>query len=797
VSGGALQGLKVLELGRHVAGPFCARLLADLGADVLKVEPPDGDTSRSIGPFAIDRRDPAESGLFHFLNAGKRGTSRALSIPEELAWLHHELDDADVLVENLEPEERRLLGFDFAELEARHPHLVAVSLSPYGRSGPWADRPGSDITAQAASSLPLGLGSEDRSPLRIPWDQADYQAGFHGAAATLCALRERQRSNRGQGIDISTAQVIAYLVGGMHNVTAKNGNKWARRGSLLGGAPYPTGFFPCKDGFVCIASTTPAQWNAFLALMDNPKWAKEEHADNAIYLGLVDSKPAHHHFQEWLMTYSRQELLEMASAEGIVMGVAQYVDEVLASEQLAYRELWASFDVGGCDVRVPKPGYQMSASPTAIRRRGPSLGATGAPAATGDAGRPAEEAAARTQSAKPRGGALEGVRVLDFGWNWAGPMAAQLLADMGAEVIRVETSKRQDLMRFLDYTSHFFCHNNRSKMSTTINVGTPEGSRLVKELVQHADIVMDNFAAGVMERNGLSYDHLRAAKPDIIVVSMSMAGEEGPQRGMRGFASIATGYSGLELMVGYPDAGISTGLLPFGLGDVTMSIQAVIGTLAALEYRDRTGKGQFVDVSQIDSATATMGEPLLDYQLNDRVAGAQGNAHPGFCPHGIYAAAGDDRWVALAARDEVEWRALAIAIGRPEWAADGALATSDLRRARVAEIDASIADWVSARDRDVAADALAAAGVPAAPLLELTERNVHPHWVARKLTFQHEFEGWDPCTIYTTPWLLTATPPEVTRRTPLLGEHNDYVFRDLLRLDDETITRLTADGVLT
>ncbi len=446
-------------------------------------------------------------------------------------------------------------------------------------------------------------------------------------------------------------------------------------------------------------------------------------------------------------------------------------------------------------MRIPKPGYRLSESPTAIKGRGPAL--TGIDDSQTAAGAAAGTEGGGTSPSSERGRALAGVRVLDFGWNWAGPMAGQLLADMGAEVIRVETSKRQDLMRFLDYTSYFFCHNNRSKMSTTINVAVPEGSRLVHELVRHADIVLDNFAAGVMAKNSLAYEDLRAARPDIIAVSMSMAGEEGPQRGMRGFASIATGYSGLELMVGYPEAGVSTGLLPFGLGDVTMSIQAVIGALAALEHRDRTGEGQLVDVSQIDSATSTMGQPLLDFQLNGRVAGAQGNAHPSFCPHGIYAAEGDDRWLALAARDEAEWKALATTVGRADWASDVSLATADGRREKITEIDAAIAQWASGLERDAAAEALAAAGVPSSPLLELTERNEHPHWVARGLTFHHAFEGWDPCTIYSTPWHLTATPPEVTRATPRLGEHNEYVFRDLLGLDVAAVERLTADGVLT
>ena len=235
--------------------------------------------------------------------------------------------------------------------------------------------PGTDLTAQAASSLILGLGSEDQRPLRIPFDQADYQAGFHGAAAALCAVWERRRSGLGQSIDISAAQVMGYLVGGMYLVSAKNGNPWQRKGSLMGGAPYPTGFFACGDGFVCIASQTPAQWEAFLALMDNPKWAKDDkHASDSIYLGLVDAEPAHKHFTKWLKTYTRAELLEMAAAEGIVMGVAQTVDEVLAQ-----RAVRLPGPVGGgrarpgATVRIPKPGYLLSDSPTAIAGRGPDL----------------------------------------------------------------------------------------------------------------------------------------------------------------------------------------------------------------------------------------------------------------------------------------------------------------------------------------------------------------------------------------------------------------------------------------
>jgi len=786
----ALADLRVVEYGVNVSAPFCSRLFCDLGAEVIKVEAPTGDPSRQQGPFANGRVDTEESAMFHFLNAGKRSVVADLGEPEGQTFFHTLLDGADILVENSEPGDYRRLGLSAEALLERHPHLIVVSISAFGRMGPWADRPGTDLTAQAASSLPLALGMPEREPLRIPYDQADYEAALHAFCAALCALHERDASGQGQGVDISTAQVMAYQVGGMHLVGAKSGRKWGQRGLIMKGSPYPTGFFQCKDGFVCIASQTPKQWEQFLALMGNPKWSKEGQAGNSIYLGLQDAKPADKHFRKWLMEYTREELLEMAVAEGIVMGVAQRSDEVLASEQFAFRGLFSEVAVGGKRLKVPKPGYLLGRTPTSLAERGPTLDADGA----------ALRAAPPPRRRLTRGRRLErslaGVRVLDFGWNWAGPMAGQMLADMGAEVIRVETKKRQDLMRFLDYTSYFFCNNNRSKKSVTINVKDPEGAALLRRLACKADIVLDNFAAGVMSKNGIGYDDIVKENPRIICVSMSMAGQQGPLRGMRGFASIATGYSGLELMVGYPDSGVSTGLLPFGLGDTAMAVQAVAGALVALHHRDRTGEGQFVDVSQIDSSTASLGEPLLQYQLAGQVAGPQGNLHPQYYPHGSYAATGEEQWVTLAVRSADEWRALCGVMGRDDWAADASLAGVDGRRARSEEIETGIRDWCSAQKRDAVCDALAAAGVPAAPIFDLSERDEHPHFVARGLVWDHSYEGFDPCRIYGTPWGLSATPTELVRPTPALGEHNDYVFRELLGLTDEEIERMTRAGVL-
>jgi benzylsuccinate CoA-transferase BbsF subunit/naphthyl-2-methylsuccinate CoA transferase subunit len=227
-----------------------------------------------------------------------------------------------------------------------------------------------------------------------------------------------------------------------------------------------------------------------------------------------------------------------------------------------------------------------------------------------------------------------------------------------------------------------------------------------------------------------------------------------------------------------------------------MAIQAVIGALAALHHRARTGEGQFVDVSQMDSSASTLGEPLLAHQLAGDSVGPQGNGHPYFCPHGIFAAAGEERWLTLAVRTDQEWRALCGVMGRDDWAADATLGTSAQRRERAGEINEAITAWSSGLERDAAVESLVAAGIPAAALLDLDERNEHPHFVERGLCYRHEFDDFDPCRIYSTPWLFSETPAEVTRKTPTLGENNEYVFKQLVELSDDEIARLTEEGVL-
>ncbi|MBT4518738.1 MAG: CoA transferase, partial [Halieaceae bacterium] len=528
-----------------------------------------------------------------------------------------------------------------------------------------------------------------------------------------------------------------------------------------------------------------------IKLMGDPVWSQEKQNRDVLYLGTNgDDEPVDIEFRAWLKGFTRAELLEIGKEHGIIIGVINTVKEALDSKQFDYRDQWGSIDIGATQVRIPKPGYQFSETPTRICSPGPALDADGAALRATPPAPIVLEQSART------GRALEGIRILDFGWNWAGPMMGQILADMGAEVIRIESAGRVDPMRAVPTASYFFCNNNRSKLSAAFNISNPEGAAQVRELIPKCDLVLDNFAAGVMEKNGLGYEALKKANPAIIVVSMSMAGQAGPEADMRGFASIASGYVGLESTVGYADTQKTTGLMSFGLGDTTQAIQAVIGGLAALEYRSKTGRGQFVDMSQTASMGATMGDPLLDLQLNERIAGPRGSRHTHHAPHGIFPATGDNRWVALAARNEEEWLALCAAMGRDDWAQDSSLSQSHARRARSDELNAAIGEWTASQDRDQLVAALNDAGVPSAPVLELEERNDHALFSSQKLTLRHDQGSMEACDIYATPWRLTGTPPEMTCHAPLLGENNNYVYRELLGLSEEQVEQMQEQKIL-
>ncbi len=410
-------------------------------------------------------------------------------------------------------------------------------------------------------------------------------------------------------------------------------------------------------------------------------------------------------------------------------------------------------------------------------------------------------AAQENQSATA--GPLQGYRVVDFGWVLAGAIPGMILADMGAEVIKVESRQRLDYMRQgrpiigteRDPELNPMFHNvNRNKLSVTLNTAEPQAVRLARELVAHSDVLLENFSPGVMERLGLGYSALREIRPDLVMVSISSNGQTGPLRDLRAYAPSIGSLAGLDSTSGYP------GGRPLGLkhayADICGAIHAVFAVTAALLQRRRTGKGQYIDLSMLRAAVATMGMGLMEYTMAGRVMAPQGNFDPAMAPYGNYPCQGEDRWVSIAVYTEEEWRGLTEALEHVEWTKDEAFASRYQRLKHRQELDRHLSTWTSGRTAEEVTELLQTHGVAAMPVMDAEERLFNPHFQERGLyqEIEHPVLGTEP--IFNLMWKLSITPSAIRRHAPLLGEHNQQIFGDLLGLSHDEIRRLEEANIL-
>ena len=445
--------------------------------------------------------------------------------------------------------------------------------------------------------------------------------------------------------------------------------------------------------------------------------------------------------------------------------------------------------------------------------------------------------------------ALGRYRVIDMGNVLAGPLVSQFMADMGAEVIKVETRTRLDGTRrgrpivgediaggdrgqWPELQPLFHCLN-RNKLGITVNIREPQGLALVKELVAVSDVIINNNSPGVMDRLGLGYSVLRSIKPDIIMASMPGAGEDGPLKQVLAYASITSALSGLMGLIGYPTGPGHGNFLPppvegsQGDGDFTpiptiphqeesgfqdgslagqtqgpwcdviASLTTLIAVLAALRHRDVTGEGQYIEVAQLEASVGLLGEAIMEYGMNGKGEGLRGTHHPMMAPHGNYPCRGDDKWVSIAIKTDQEWEAFCKAIGQPLWTSDPRFTDAYSRWRHLDELDQHMGRWTGEHTAEEVADILQAAGVAAVPVMNIEDQFTNPHFQERGVFMEceHPMVGmeWLPGS----PWQLSDTPGQVRRHAPILGEHNRYVLQELLGYDEEEYLGLEEKEVLT
>jgi len=396
---------------------------------------------------------------------------------------------------------------------------------------------------------------------------------------------------------------------------------------------------------------------------------------------------------------------------------------------------------------------------------------------------------------------LQGYRVINFGWVFAGPYMASMLGDLGAEVIKVETRNRIDSMRLspdnLDREPDrdpWFHSGVRNQLSISIDMDQPQAIPVLKDLIRISDVVVENFSPRVMTEHGLDYKSLAETNPGIIMVSLPAAGQYGPLRDAQTYGPSLTGLAGVDSMVGY--YGERALGLQQAYADVNSALHGAFAALAALYYRQRTGKGQYIDLAQLEAVISIAGEAIMEYIMNGRVLGTLGNRHPTMCPHNNYRCKGEDKWVSIAVKTEEEWKGFCQAMGNPPWTKEEKFADRYSRLRNQEELDRLISQWtINYTDYEVT-DILQKSGVAAAPCLDTEGRFFDPHLQERQtyLEVEHPTTGVD--WVANTTWRLSENPTEIRYRSPLLGEHNSYVFKELLGMPEEEITRLEAEKVL-
>jgi len=698
-------------------------------------------------------------------------------------------DDADILVIDDLRSFEAFAGGSLQDVAARHPATVFGVSTVYGLTGPLAGVPASALDAQAVSSTSWVLGEAGRAPLSVPPGVLECQAGAHLAAACLAARQASRPAQGGQVVDIALADVLAAYVAVNCRFYIHHGMQWARAGrraSNSGGA-YPFVILPCKDGDVCLSGRTRPEWERFVQAMGSPDWAKEPRYTKLRAMGQQYPAEVDALILPWLRERTKAEIASVAHEFQLTIAPLREFDEILATPQLAERGFLKAWSDGGAT--LSGPGLPFHA--TAARSSGPDF-----------AGRfLAAMVPPRPSAGKP----LAGLRVLDFGWVWSAPQMGSILAQLGAEVIKVEHGKRLDNARMSgtvirdgqkvegDTTamSPMFHQINKNKLGITLNTKLPEGVALARRLAAVSDVVLENMSVGSIDRAGLGYAELSALNPRLVMVAMTGAGQFGPLADMRTYAPAMSSFAGMESLVGYPGER-PVGALNFAVGDPNAAVHGLVALFGALARRDATGSGCYVDLSQTEALLATLAPYMLQAQAEGRQPEPVGNAHHTIAPHGIYRAAGADRWVSLAAQDDAQWAALADMVGVD----DERFSTAPGRIAARAELDQLIEAWTAGQDRDALVVRLREAGIPAAPVQDIGEMWNDEQLTARGMKGSAELPGLGQEDLFRAPWLFSDFTPPQDGRGPLLGEHNGPVLKGLLGLTDAEFDGLVADGVI-
>ena len=796
----ALTHLHVLELGTGVASAYVCKLLAEQGCNVVKVEPQQGDALRRYHPKAgmVD----GSSGYFAALNVGKRScTVEPDNFEQLILW-------ADIVVHDLSPLMAAEKGIDATHLSSLKPELVVLAITAFGSSGPEAEFLATDLILGAAGgwSMLCPATSSDPAlpPLKVYGDQCYLMAAISAAAVALATARDAGQTGTGEFIDFSVqAYVASVLESALPTYTYKQEVATRRHERRL----IPWKIFDAIDGPVFIVCVEQDQWERLLDFMGNPDWSSlEVFVDQTSRAENQDM--VHMFVQEFVGTWHAMDFYHAAQKHRVCVAPVMSVSALEGTQHLLERDFFN--DVQGTKYLAAatlrnsgRAGNPLAAPQIGAHTQEVLEEARAIQLATARSSRPSQSRQSHLDNSKKP---LNGIRVLDMTWAWAGPFCTMNLAHMGADVIRLESEVRPDLYRRLAIfptdmdeginRSGMFNQWNQDKSSIGVDLSKPAGIELVKSLVAECDVLVQNFATGVMERLGLSYDVLAAINPRLIMASVSGYGQVGPWKEYIGYGPAMPPLTGLSAATGYVDGAAQE--IGLSMPDPTAGITAAWEIVAAITRRDQSGMGDHLDVSLWEATAVLNMEAWMQYALTGTEPKRQGNGSQTMCPHGIFPCLSNDdeeSWIAIACQSDAQWQKLAPCLSE-DLLADQRFTAFKTRKQNEHLLNEAISVWTATQDRSALAYHLQSIGIAAYAVMTTKDIVDNRQLGARSFIERLDHPEVGRRAHTGIPWRFRHRKNGVQKPAPCLGADTVSCLRTLLAMDDVQIERLIKDGVV-
>ena len=783
-----LEGIRVVDL-TVFNGELTARLLGDLGAEVIKIEPRAGSPARTYAPV---RKGVSLS--FAVNNAGKLGVALDLDDDADFAKFHELLDHTDVLVTST-PEVRS--GISVHLIAENHPHLVVAAVTPYGLTGEWSGRVITDEVLSATGGMTFKAGVIDREPIPAPGQFSNDVACSVATWAILCALFQRESTGAGQLLDISLNESLSQCADwSLPNYTARVAAGMDFPEVRMGSGPvYP--IFKCRDGYVRLIVLSPMQWREMRAWLGEPEYLQDEEYDSFPGRLAISEAILNPLYEELFAELSVEEVSASAQARGIVCTPVYDAERALANEHFDSRGTFREIEVApGVTAKLPSGYFEFNG-----RRIGPD-------AAPPTVGRDNERVFAnlgpkRTGVPTPAPSLpLAGLRVMDFGQGAVGVEAGRLFAEYGADVIKIETRTHYDFIRVVTGSEMgpSFASSSRSKRALGVNAKFPEGRQLLLDLAKQSDVVIENVTTGAMDALGIGYGDLSAANPGIAMVASQLMGSRGAWAHWRGYGPSTQAPGGLSWLWSYEGDDAPAGTASI-FPDHFVGRLSACGALATLIGRARgTVPGGLVEIAQCEAVVGSIADLLAAESVEPGSVQPMGVHTEQAAPGAMYRCApeGDnaEMWVAINCRDDADWTALCGVLDRQDLAADERYDSFAKRAAAASELDVIIGEWCATRDRFAIADACQAVGVPAGPMMTSPDVLASGHFRERRFCVDIDQPGVGPFVFEGPGFLASGMTFPVETPAPWLGEHSVEICVDLLGRDLATVDDYIAKGIV-